>query len=205
MPEVLEIERRYRPFKEFRIEGDAQNPKIIGYPIMFNQLSDDLGGFREQIDNRTFDRNLSEIRAGNRNVYALFNHDALWALADIESGRLKLTKDDNGIHMEAEPVVTPLNDHVIKLIAAKVIKRMSFGFLMVKDTWNSSNPKRIIRTLLDADLLDVSPVTFPAYPQTSVKVRDYINALKELDEKGTLIPSESNLEKLRLNYGYKIK
>ena len=50
------------------------------------------------------------------------------------------------------------------------IDQMSFAFETVVDKWDeSTNPPT--RTLMEVKLLDVSPVTFPAYPQTNVKAR----------------------------------
>ena len=66
---------------------------------------------------------------------------------------------------------------------------MSFGFRVRKDAWD--RPKDVnapvIRTLLDVDLLEVSPVAFPAYPQTEVQARNLDEAMvrakiEELDK-----------------------
>ncbi len=48
---------------------------------------------------------------------------------------------------------------------------MSFGFETDKDEWDKSDEKNIVRTLKEVTLHDVSVVTFPAYPQTTVAVR----------------------------------
>jgi phage head maturation protease len=48
-----------------------------------------------------------------------------------------------------------------------------------KDEWQTIGG-RTIRTLLDVQLLDVSPVTFPAYPDTDVGVR----SLEEIAAEG---------------------
>ena len=52
-------------------------------------------------------------------------------------------------------------------------------------------------TLQDIRLFDVSIVTYPAYPQTSVKVRDYINALAEPDCQGSPAEGVDGLEILK--------
>lgn len=47
---------------------------------------------------------------------------------------------------------------------------MSFGFITRQDKWETQDGMQV-RTLLEVKLLDVSPVTFPAYPDTSVALR----------------------------------
>jgi len=48
------------------------------------------------------------------------------------------------------------------------ITQTSFGFRTIKDEWNEAGTER---ELIEAELRDVSPVTFPAYPQTKVSAR----------------------------------
>ena len=48
--------------------------------------------------------------------------------------------------------------------------QMSFGFVTIRDHWETKDEMQI-RTLLEVRLMDVSVVTFPAYPDTSVAVR----------------------------------
>ena len=199
MPEDLEIERRNVPLSEFRLTEDKQ-PKIIGHAAMFDQLSEPLFDFREKIAPGAFAKSIKKD-----DIRALFNHDANYPLGRNKAGTLKLKEDDQGLAIEIDPPQTQWARDLQESIRRGDISQMSFGFTVVKDEWEHNKGKESIRTLKEVKLYDVSPVTFPAYQQTSVKVRDYINALKELDEKGTLKPSESNLEKLRLNYGYKIK
>ena len=50
MPPENTIERRMFAAVELRVEGDDEHPKIVGHAAVFNELSEDLGGFRERID-----------------------------------------------------------------------------------------------------------------------------------------------------------
>jgi hypothetical protein len=48
---------------------------------------------------------------------------------------------------------------------------MSFGFMLEEDKWEETK-NGIIRTLVKVkELADISPVTFPAYPDTTVALR----------------------------------
>ena len=66
------------------------------------------------------------------------------------------------------------------------INQMSFGFRTVKDLWEETN-KKVVRTLQEVKLFDVSPVTYPAYPQTSATVRsafESFTAERQVSEDG---------------------
>ena len=46
----------------------------------------------------------------------------------------------------------------------------SFGFKILDDDWDTDDGKRV-RTLNQVKLYDISPVTYPAYPQTEIHIR----------------------------------
>jgi len=71
------------------------------------------------------------------------------------------------------------------------VSQMSFGFRAVKDHWNAPDAKGVvIRELLEVQLYDVSPVTFPAYPQTEVHVRAVMDAVLSRMQSGESITTE---------------
>ena len=53
------------------------------------------------------------------------------------------------------------------------VNQMSFGFNTIRDKWEQIGDQ-VVRTLLEVRLFDVSPVTYPAYPQTSAQVRSKV-------------------------------
>jgi iron uptake system EfeUOB component EfeO/EfeM len=52
------------------------------------------------------------------------------------------------------------------------VDQMSFKFRTLKDRWLKNTEGEVVRDLLEVQLFEVSPVTFPAYPQTEVGLRD---------------------------------
>jgi phage head maturation protease len=58
----------------------------------------------------------------------------------------------------------------------------SFGFIVRAEEWQEPKDRRDLplRTVTDAELFDVSPVTYPAYPQTSVTARSIEDVVKSL-------------------------
>lgn len=160
----MEIEKRAFPI-EFRVEGD-ETPKIRGYAAVFGKLSEPMMGFREKIAPGAFKKTLKEA-----DVRALFNHDPNIVLGRSSSGTLELREDDQGLWMEIDPPDTAQGRDVMKLVERGDVDQASFAFRVIKDTWENERGKTPIRTLEEVQLFDVSPVTYPAYPQTSVDVR----------------------------------
>jgi len=163
----MNVERRFigAPEIEVRaVEGD-EPPVIAGYAAVFEQLSEDLGGFREKIAPGAFAKSLGG------DVRALFNHDSNLILGRSKSGTLKLAEDSRGLRVEFTPPNTATARHVIEAIRRGDVDQMSFGFNTLADTWSEDRDGKIVRTLNEVRLFDVSVVTFPAYPQTDAAVR----------------------------------
>lgn len=165
-----EVERRFIPHAELRVDdgsGDAA-PKIKGMAAMFDKLSADLGGFREKIAPGAFAKTLQEA-----DVRALWNHNPDFVLGRSKSGTLELAETDRGLAVVNEPPDTTWARDLLTTMRRGDVDQMSFGFQAVADEWDN-DPKIPVRTLKEVKLFDVSVVTFPAYPQTSVKVRSVL-------------------------------
>lgn len=156
-------ERRAFPF-EFRAEGD-ENRTITGYGALFNTLSENLGGFREQIAPGAFDGVLGD------DVRALFNHDPNLILAR-SPGTMKLAVDSTGLRYEFGVGQQSYALDLVESIGRGDITQSSFAFWVEEDSWDEDDDGRIIRTIQKIRrLYDVSPVTYPGYSDTSVAAR----------------------------------
>ena len=169
-PKNNEAERRFFSSEmtiEQRAAGDDdERPTIVGYAAIFDSLSEDLGGFREMIDPGAFAGTLGD------DIKALFNHDSDQVpLGRTKAGTLELSTDKTGLRVVIDPPATPFGDNVVGAIRRGDIDQMSFGFRTIEDKWRETDDGDIIRTLLEVRLFEVSPVSFPAYPQTQVAVR----------------------------------
>jgi uncharacterized protein len=141
---------------EVRETGDGMT--FEGYAAVFNSESEDLGGFREYIAPGAFKRSLQS----RNEVKLLWNHDAGEPLASVRGGTLKLTEDDRGLKVEARLANTSRGRDVAELIRSKTVDSMSFGFSVIKDTWEGN-----VRTLNAVRLFEISLVSFPAYKATA--------------------------------------
>jgi HK97 family phage prohead protease len=171
------LDRKGRPAGRFvadelRIEGSENRPVITGHAAVFNQRSLDLGGFFEVIQPGAFTRTIKTA-----DVRALFNHDANHLLGRTKSRTLELAEDEKGLFCRILPPDSIWADGLLDLIKRGDIDQMSFGFSVSEagQDWKRSSGD-LVRTLLDVDLFDVSPVTNPAYPQTDVSARSFFEA-----------------------------
>lgn len=150
-----------------RRDGDL--PKIRGYAAVFNNLSDDLGGFREQITAGAF-----ADAIGRDDVRALVNHDPNLVLGRNRSGTLIMREDANGLAVEITPPDTQAARDLVALMERGDVSQMSFAFTVSKDdqSWERTGTGPWIRTIRKVQrLFDVSVVTYPAYPSTSAAMR----------------------------------
>lgn len=159
-------ERRSFPADiEVRGGGDAEPTKLVGHAAVFEQLSGDLGGFREKIAAGAFRDTIA-----NEDVRALFNHNPDFVLGRQGAGTLTLEEDDRGLRFEIDPPNTTFARDLIESVGRGDIRENSFGFITQRDSVSHQNATPV-RTLEQVRLLDVSPVTYPAYPQTDVALR----------------------------------
>jgi len=149
-------------------ERAGQTPLIRGHAAVFNMLSEDLGGFREQIAPGAF-----ADAIGTDDVRALFNHDPNLILGRNLSGTLKMSEDARGLAIEIDPPDTQYARDLMVSLKRGDINQMSFGFSVRPNgqNWAKDDEGRVVRTLTKLRLFDVSPVTYPAYPQTDAAVR----------------------------------
>lgn len=170
---ILKPERRFGQLTGITVRAASEGtaPLISGHAAVFNQLSEDLGGFREQIAPGAFKRTLR-----NADVRALFNHDSNYVLGRSKAGTLTLAEDLEGLAIQVQPPETTWAGDLMTSMERGDLDQMSFGFRTIKDKWESGEGGLQLRTLLEVELVDVSVVTFPAYPQTDAAVRSYLSA-----------------------------
>lgn len=184
----MNIEKRaFEATIEVRNEGDE--PMVRGYASVFDKLSENLGGFREIIAPGAFDEVL------NDDVRALFNHDPNLILARTKSGTLRLSVDDNGLAYEFTPPNTNTGRDLVESMKRGDVSQSSFAFTVDSDEWSEDQEGRVLRTITKMKrLLDVSPVTYPAYPDATVGMRGLDAFMKTKTEKSGNV----EIEKLKL-------
>ena len=159
------IERRNFNLSELRAITDEKGlRKITGYAAVFNSPAD-IGWFREKIEPGAFGASI-----GQDDIRALWNHDSNFVLGRNKSGSLMLVEDLHGLKIEIDPPDTQWARDLMVSMERGDVSQMSFGFQTLTDKWEMVDGKDV-RTLVKVRLFDVSPVTYPAYPDTEVGLR----------------------------------
>ncbi len=163
---LLKIERRCC---EERADGPEEN-WLVGYAARFGVNSLKMDDFYERIDPSAF--SIVTERRGRKSpleTRALFNHDPNHVLGRFPS-TLRMKVDEHGLRYEIKMPET--RSDLIESIERGDIRGSSFSFIVSPggEEW-SVEEGRSIRTVKSiASLIDVGPVTFPAYPDASVAV-----------------------------------
>lgn len=159
---------------------NAEEERIIeGYAIIFNQLSEDLGGFREMIMPEAVTQEL----INNSDIFYLYNHcdnSTPLARSNHGQGSLELTIDSKGLKYKFNCI----NSEFYELVKRGDLDKSSFAFSLPKDgsgeIWEKNSEYNYIRKIVKIEqLYDCSAVLVPAYSATELYARN-LNK-KEID------------------------
>lgn len=153
-----------------RIEKRDGKRMIRGYAAVFYNEADPEGteywlwsDMVERIMPGAFDRAIKEAH----DARGLFNHDGNWLLGRVSSGTARLSVDTVGLAYEIDEDPA---DPQWATVAAKIdrgdVTGSSFAFRATQTIWVET-PDYFVRQVVDCDLYDVSPVTWPAYTGTT--------------------------------------
>jgi HK97 family phage prohead protease len=157
------------------LRDDSGATMLSGLAIVFNSASLDLGGFTEYVKPAAIDRSL----ANGSDVLWLWNHDSNLPIGRRSAGTLDLVKRQTGLQAD---VVPPKWAHGhVESIDRRDVKGMSFGFVVRLDDWRVGDDDAIVRDLWDVDLHEVSGTAFPAYPATTLQVRNIAERTREAE------------------------
>ena len=150
---------------EFRSLDGGRTLIAHGYAAVYNVLSRDLGGFREQVLPSAFTKTLQEadVRAYQDHNHALF-------LGRTSSGTLQLRSDDHGLYYEVTLPDTTAGRDAAALLERGDMVGSSFGFTTHRGSQRTEvdDDGNSIRSLIDVGLHHVSPLTeTPAYDEAT--------------------------------------
>lgn len=158
--------------KEIRLNNNisTDSRKVSGYAVVFNSLSEDLGGFREII----LPSAITQETINNSDIIFLLDHKqdrGILARSTKGEGSLRLSVDDKGLYFEFEAPNTALGDELLEGLKRHDYSKCSFAFTVGEDEYKKDNNGTVIRTIKSIrQLYDCSVVVNPAYEETSVTV-----------------------------------
>lgn len=176
----MNIEKRYMRGLELRGEGDEK--RLAGYAAVFNSMSEEIWGFYERLEPGAFKETLASAEV---DVRYLFNHDANYVLGRYRGNQaensLILREDSRGLYAEVVMPDTNQARDVYTMIKEGLVDAMSFAFRVVAEEWPTGEKHNglPVRVIKKCELFDVSAVTYPAYPATSVHSRTIFGAKPE--------------------------
>ena len=170
------MERRMTPTGDVKVETRADGGKMLtGYAAVFHRDGEPGTEYRlgpdivERIAPTAFNRALQE----KHDARALFNHDPNMLLGRAGAGTLRMSVDARGLRYEIDLPETSVGQDVAASIARGDLTGSSFAFRI-----NGKSGQRFekgagydVRNILDVDLFDVGPVTYPAYEGTTTGLR----------------------------------
>jgi hypothetical protein len=174
MPQNLE--RRYIN-TTLELRDNDTEPVVSGYAARFNEESEELWGFREVILPGAFKDALEAP-----DIRALFNHDPSQIVARTKNNTLRVWEDEQGLRYEFQPnMKTAAGRDLVELLRRGDVDQSSFAFSMDGgiEEWDDTGEIPVRKLIKIPRLYDVSPVTYPAYPSTSVGVRSAQDVYEE--------------------------
>ena len=175
----------------FKIETRSEDnvTQLSGYAIVFDQPSENLGGFIEYIDRNA----LNGVDLSN--VQLLYNHNFDNILARADSNTLSLSIDDKGLFFNAQIPNTTIGNDVAENVRCGNLKGCSFGFTISGNSWDDLDADTSIRHITQIDeLYELSITPLPAYQETTVSQR----SLDEFSNEKTNVKDSSLLDELEL-------
>lgn len=165
---------------EFQVNSETEDKMTVaGYFAVFDQETQIVEKVTEQIARGAFSKSLM-----NNDIKVLFGHDDNKLLARSGNGTARFLEDDYGLYVEVDLPNTTLGRDTYELVRNKTLCKCSIGFFA--DKVKHENRQRAEHfTIEEANLLEVSFVTFPAYEGTSVEARskgdetEMLNKIKE--------------------------
>lgn len=185
--------------------GDDSKRVVQGYAAVFNKVAKITERLHEKIAPGAFKNSIGG------DIRALWSHNTDLVIGRTTNDSLKLSEDDTGLRFELSLPDTTQGRDAYTLIKDGYVSGVSFGFRVKKDAWDrGQDGQPHLRTLLDVDLLEISPTPFPAYGETMVSARSSEELLKEKEsewlwaekegKKPSLDSLRSELQRLQMKF-----
>ena len=150
-----------------REEQESGDLILSGYFIKFDEETELWPGYFEVIKREGVEKAIKDA-----DIRALFNHDNSLVLGRTGNDTVRLGVDDVGLFGD---IIINKDDPQAVGAYARVqrgdVIGCSFGFFPIKINTEERDDGSYLDTILELEIFEVSPCTFPAYPQTEIAAR----------------------------------
>lgn len=172
-------DREYRAMTMV-VEPDEERMIVTGYATTFDEPYELYRGEDYEIWEKV-DRNAFK-ETDMSDVILQFDHQGR-VFARKRNNTLMIDPDDKGLFVRADLGGTDIGRQLYQEIKGGYVDRMSFGFTVAEDDREMTEDKngymKVMRTIRKVGkLYDVSAVSLPANPGTSISAR-YLDGVKE--------------------------
>ena len=159
----MSIKRNFEVVYRTKKEGNKKT--IQGYAVVFDSWTKINGSWSECIKKGAFAESLKHNK-----VLALYNHDFNSVLGRKDVN-MTLIEDDKGLKFEIELPNTTQSNDLYELINRGIVNQCSFSGFVRQEEWNYEDEERILRTINDIDLIEITITPIPAYEVTEAEVK----------------------------------
>lgn len=154
---------------QFKTREETETGDLIlsGYFIKFDEVTELWPGYFEVIKREGVEKAIQ-----NADIRALFNHDDSLVLGRTGNGTVILGVDEIGLF--GDIIINKEDPQAIGAYARVQrgdVVGCSFGFIPIKINTEERDDGSYLDTILELEIFEVSPCTFPAYPQTEIAAR----------------------------------
>ena len=161
----MELERRHFEVDSLEIRGTGDGQTVRGQAVPYNRKSADMGGWVEVIKKGAATESIRD-----NDIALLWQHDNAQPISRTSASRVPLSIEERGSGVWFEQDASAFTERQLDKMADGVVHQMSFGFFAEEQEWDE-DAKPVLRTVSKMNLIELSPVTFPAYPSTKVALR----------------------------------
>lgn len=164
--------RVYSNIFEIR-EKEEGKREIEGYALEWDTLSEELGWwwtYREKFQKGAF---RDYLKNKDTDTKLLLFHDMNKILGRSKYKTVELKEDNTGLWFKADLPNNTLGNDTIESVNRRDIDGVSVGFIVRKQEWDETDEDNVIRTVVTADLPEISLTGWPAYDSSSVNTRDH--------------------------------
>jgi len=152
---------------DIELREDEASGVLHGRAVVYDSITDIGGMFREVIRPGSMAKTLRE----SKDIKALWQHDSMYPMGSTRAGTLELKDTETGLEFSLDPPKKSPYDGFVENIQRGDVSQMSFGFRVVKENRVVEEGQLDLREITELQLIEISPVTWPAYEDTEIQAR----------------------------------